>query len=305
MKISRRTFSRTFLKAASGLFVPHIVCGQTNPLPRRRTNATSIPFCVDCTGLISYYKMEEAQGSPRFDSSGHGLTLTAHGTDTVRPYGIIGNTVQPGGGTGCGLRNDTGTQWDALAGGYSGTSDGGSGTSSGKDFSFTIWYAPGAPQVIGGGVLMMWSELLTTSNFDWALYATTATTVAFIVTGQASPLQQAQTPTVSVDVTPAGPPAFWTFLAGGWDHTLFAHGGPWLMKNGAGYVNTDAHASGSDFGCRHTSEPFTVGNYSDLALSPAPGTNLFDEVSVWTRKLSQAEVLAIYNAGAACRPGCV
>jgi hypothetical protein len=294
--MKRRSFLRVGLGVAGFPFISHaqfrLLGG--DPLALARQSGSQCPDSIQPSDVLAYYKLDEAGPfTPAADSSGAGRTATSHDSNAqIGNQGRINTGLKTfSASTGYQVPGGAGSQWDS-SGGWPGVANGNSNTGSGRDFTVAIWFNTFGGALLGSGSAFFGQF----SGAGWAIIDSNVNQVAYVETGQASPVLR------TFAVQPLVADSNWHFLAGGHDHTIGTNGGAWSMLDGGNYVSSDGHATGNDFGSIHGVGNLTIGNYSDFSIGfPAN----IDEASVYGRKLTQAEVTALWNGGTGARPACL
>lgn len=210
------------------------------------------------TGLVAYWKFDEAGSPATFADAVNGFTGTNNN-------GIIAN-----GATGK-INNGIFIQNNNQGVTVSNTLD---LRASATPFSVALWFQIQGIQA-GGAMIGEWGA---TRN-DFVLFCSSAplqSIISFVASDDAAVTTQIDGPQIGLFA--------WTYFVFGFD------GSKIFM-----YINAGAPITAAKAAVRRGGGSFIIGNYQGLTL-PVPG--YIDEVAYYNRALSAAEVSLLYNGGA-------
>jgi len=211
------------------------------------------------TNLLAYWELEESTASSTWvDSHGsYNLTNSSSGTGVTSATGIQGNGAD---------FETSDSEHLSIASTTAFQYDPGV-----NNISCSFWFKPESLSGTRGLV----GKYVGTANKPWLVY-TNGTTLTLLVGSQGAAVQWG---------TPLS--------TGTWYHIVAtmdsSNNYQLIVDDGTPATGSGASSSGT------TAEPFRIGAYSSTATGFTDG--IIDEVGIWDKKLSAAEITTLYNSG--------
>lgn len=287
-KLSRRAVLGKMGLAACGLFVPRRFLRAQNAqpfggfsIPYLKTSSSLNPYA----GLVAYWKADEggASGS-RADFLGAN-NLTDVNNDVPSHAGLINN----------------GTDFTTNANEQLTHADNATlGVGSGVSFTLVMWFQIPGSIVNGAAIISKWGASAALQDFLVNFSSTGypgGELHTFFNWSDGSATHFISDPNHLLHSFDG-----WTMLAAGFDNSLQQ---AWIQNGvptGGGSPlppAVTARTSGSATQINRSATALTLGNYNGGGLAPACW---LDEVGLWHRSLSVAEVTTLYNSGNGMQP---